>query len=100
MKSRLLFFAIPAAIVLTACQPATTELTEEHKAAIEDTIQQLNTELTVAMNARDCDSWLLSLSDDIRWGSRTATAPMLTSRVHSDPCWTQLQIQIGVWIGT
>ena len=68
MKSRLLFFAIPAAIMLTACQPATTELTEEQKAAIEDTIQQLNTELTVAMNARDFDSWLLSLSDDIRWG--------------------------------
>lgn len=64
---RRIVLAAFALTVLAACQPATTELTEEQKAAIADTIQQVNTEHAVAMNARDLDSWLSGLSDDIRW---------------------------------
>jgi uncharacterized protein (TIGR02246 family) len=56
-----------ALTLLAACQPATTELTEEQRAAITDTIQQVHTELGEALNARDLDSWLSGLSDDIRW---------------------------------
>jgi len=60
-------FAAFALTVLAACQPVATEMTEEQKAEIAETIQQMNTELAVAMNARDLDSWLSGLSDDIRW---------------------------------
>ena len=35
MKSRVLLLVLPVAMMLTACQPATTELTDEQKAAIE-----------------------------------------------------------------
>ena len=65
---RLVFAVLSLAFLATACQPATTELTEEQKAAIADTIRQVNNELNAAINARDVDSWLLGLSDDIRWG--------------------------------
>ena len=64
----LVFAVLSLAFLVSACQPTTNELTAEQKAAIADTIRQVNSELNAAINARDLDSWLLGLSDDVRWG--------------------------------
>ena len=65
---RLAFAALSLAFLATACQPATTELTEEQKAAIADTVNQLHASLTDALNARDADRFFASYSDDMLWG--------------------------------
>ncbi len=52
---RLAFVALSLAFLATACQPATTELTEEQKAAIAAEVNAINAELLDAMNEVDAD---------------------------------------------
>ncbi len=44
MISRL-FATVAAVAVLAACQPASTELTEEHKAALADSVSAMHIEM-------------------------------------------------------
>ena len=53
MKSRLLLLVFPIAVMLTACQPATIELTEEQKAEIEAAVRQVVDEMYAG--AREAD---------------------------------------------
>jgi len=50
--------------VLAACQPATTELTEEQKAAISDTIRQLSAEMFATMDPVDFDRTMSYMHPD------------------------------------
>ncbi len=59
--------ALSLAFLVTACQPATTELTEEQKAAIEEEVRQSADDLGDAWNARDFDQFRSFLADDLRW---------------------------------
>ncbi|UCG86887.1 MAG: nuclear transport factor 2 family protein [Gemmatimonadota bacterium] len=53
-----LFLAAIALTVLAACRPATTELSEDQKAAIADEIAALHADAAKAIRARDVGSWL------------------------------------------
>ena len=65
---RLALAALSLPLLVTACQPATTELTEERKAAIEEEVRQTADDLGDAWNARDFDRFRSFFADDLRWG--------------------------------
>ena len=50
---RLAFAAVSLAFLATACQPAATELTDEQKAAVADTVRQLSAEMQSAFDSKD-----------------------------------------------
>jgi len=50
---RLALAAVSLAFLATACQPATTELSEEQKAAIADSVTQLSAEMQSAFDNED-----------------------------------------------
>ena len=60
---RRVILAAFALTVLAACQPAPTELTEEQKAAIADTIRQLDEVVNRAYDARDLEAFLSHFVD-------------------------------------
>jgi uncharacterized protein (TIGR02246 family) len=64
--------ALSLALLVTACQPATTQLTEEQKAAIEEEVRQTADDLNDAWIARDFDRFRSFFADDLRW----AMSPM------------------------
>jgi uncharacterized protein (TIGR02246 family) len=65
---RLALAALSLAFLATACQPATTELTDAQKAAIEEEVRQVWDDMGDAWNARDFDRVRPFLADDLRWG--------------------------------
>ena len=64
---RLALAALSLAFLVTACQPATTELTEEQKAAIEEEVRQMQADMGDAYRALDFDRFRSFLADDLRW---------------------------------
>jgi len=67
---RLAFVALSLAFLATACQPATTELTEEQKAALADSVSAMHAEMWQPWLAVDLDqgmSYFLN-SPDVGWG--------------------------------
>ena len=54
-------------LVAAACQPATMELTDAEKAAIEDEISALENDLTASVVGWDLDTFLSFFSDDLSW---------------------------------
>ena len=73
---RLTLAALSLAFLVTACQPATTELTEEQEAAIEEEVRQTLDDMGDAGSALDFDRLRSFLADDIRWA--ISPAPFLT----------------------
>lgn len=73
---RLTLAALSLAFLVTACQPATTELTEEQKAAVEEEVSQLQADLGDAWSALDFDRFRSFLADDLRWA--ISPGPFLT----------------------
>ena len=69
---RLALAALSLAFLVTACQPARTELTEEQKAAIEEEVRQTVDDMGDAYSALDFDRFRSFLADDLRW----AISPM------------------------
>ncbi len=65
---RLTLAALSLAFLVTACQPATTELTEEQKVAIEEEVRQVHADMGDAWSANDFDGWRSFFADDLRWG--------------------------------
>ena len=63
MKSRSLFFAIPTAMMLTACQPVAVELTEEQKAEIVAEVDSLTNEWWAAWETFDVERGLSFIYD-------------------------------------
>ncbi|UCG84848.1 MAG: nuclear transport factor 2 family protein [Gemmatimonadota bacterium] len=55
---RRLPLAVLSLAFLAACQPATTELTEEQKAEIAEELTRLYTESVIAINQLDAEGWL------------------------------------------
>jgi uncharacterized protein (TIGR02246 family) len=66
---RRLVLAAFSLTVLAACQPATTELTEEQKAAIADTVRQLSTDYLASVSTLDADTVMAFHidSDEFAW---------------------------------
>ncbi len=64
---RLALAALSLAFLVTACQPATTELTEEQKAAIEEEVRQTQDDMDDAWSALDFDRFRSFFADDLRW---------------------------------
>ena len=60
---RLAFAAVSLAFLATACQPATTELTEEQKAAIADTVMRLSAESAAAWDSQDSSRFYSYFAD-------------------------------------
>ena len=60
---RLAFAALSLAFLATACQPATTELTDEQKAVIEEAVREASTEYTQFFHAEDINSYMSAASD-------------------------------------
>ena len=58
MKSRLLLVTFPIAVLLAACQPAQTDLTEDQKAAIAAEIRQVVAEFWQTAEEVDTERWL------------------------------------------
>jgi uncharacterized protein (TIGR02246 family) len=58
------------ALVAGACQPAGTDLTEQERAVIADSVEQLAIRLLESYDALDADRFLSFYSDDMRWGAR------------------------------
>ncbi|UCG87926.1 MAG: nuclear transport factor 2 family protein [Gemmatimonadota bacterium] len=56
-----------ALCILAACQPTTTELTEEKRAAITDTVRQLADQSFDDFAALDCDRMMAVYSSDVVW---------------------------------
>ena len=54
-------------IVLAACQPTTTEFTEEQKAAIADTVRQLADAFLVDMKALNLDGAMAAYAPEFVW---------------------------------
>ena len=73
---RLALAALSLAFLVTACQPATTELTEEQKAAIEEEVRQTVDDMGDAYSALDFDRFRSFLADDLRWA--ISLVPFLT----------------------
>ncbi len=73
---RLPLAALSLAFLVTACQPATTELTDEQKAAIEEEVRQMQADMGDAYSALDFDRFRSFLADDLRWAF--SPAPFLT----------------------
>ena len=64
---RLALAALSLAFLVTACQPATTELTEEQRATIEEEVRQMQDDAGDAYRALDFDRARSFLADDLRW---------------------------------
>ncbi len=64
---RLALAALSLAFLATACQPATTELTDEQKAAIEEEVRQVGDDMGEAWRALDFDRARSFLADDMDW---------------------------------
>jgi len=73
---RLTLAALSLAFLVTACQPATTELTEEQKAAVEEEVRQLQADLGDAWRTLDFDQFRPFFADDLRWA--ISPRPFLT----------------------
>ncbi len=73
---RLALAALSSAFLITACQPATTELTDEQKAAVEEEVRQLQADLGDAYRALDSDRLNSFFADDVRWA--ISPGPFLT----------------------
>ena len=67
---RLAFVALSLAFLATACQPATTELTEEQKAALADSVSAMHAEMWQPWLAADLDQGMPYFlnSPDVGWG--------------------------------
>jgi hypothetical protein len=79
---RRLVFVVLSLAFLAACQPATTELTEEQKAAIVDEIAGLYAEAAEAIRAQDVDGWLAYFenSEELTFTSCVQDGPVAAYR--------------------
>ena len=67
---RLTLSVLSLAFLATACQPATTELTDEHRAALADSVLAMQSESWEPWLVADVDAGMQSLlnSPDVGWG--------------------------------
>ncbi len=71
---RRLALAVVALAFLAACQPATTELTEEQSAAVADTVRQLADAFFDDFRAGDVDGAFAPFSSEIVWAENGVLA--------------------------
>ena len=101
---RRIVLAAFAVTVLAACQPPTTELTEEQRTAIADTVRQLAVSFSDAWNTLDPDTHLSFYSDDVMYGFggrfrdaesfREATTSFMNLFAEFDQSWDSLFVQV------
>ena len=94
-------FAVAAVVlaVLVACQPATTEFTEEQRAAVADTVRQLADTFFEDFKALDFDHAMLPYASQIVWAENGVLG---TNRDSLETAWRGVfaslqEVTGGIW---